>query len=36
MMAMEGKSGELGNLIPKKFCHLEGNLLLGGKFWSMK
>ena len=23
--AMPGKSGELGNLIPGKFCYLEGN-----------
>ena len=25
---MPGKSGELGNPIPGKFCHLEGNFAL--------
>ena len=27
MPAQAGKSGELGNLIPGKFCHLEGNFV---------
>ena len=28
---MPGKSGELWNLIPGKFCHLEGNFALQNK-----
>ena len=30
-VSMLGKSGKLGNLIPGKFCHLEGNFDLQNK-----